>query len=170
LPQKQVFNIVVLCFAGGLTFSPARAEDCHDLTNFGKHAVPPRVLAPPGPVSDTYAHFSYGSDLVISNEQYYSWTYIKNEDKKGLGAEWAKVNIKVPPPGIEGNGGSACKFNFVAFVDKGADTDRYVDSDASIVYSASSVRQEAPAYVRPRTEAPKAADGEPAKPARGLSR
>src|SRR5208282_3819238 len=65
------------------------------LTEFGHHPQPPSPLRPT-PVSNSYAQFSYGSD-VWTNPQtggYEAWNFVKNDDTvKSLAVDWPKAGL-----------------------------------------------------------------------------
>ena len=55
------------------------------LDAFGNHPQPPAALRPP-PVNNTYAHFSFGSDVWTDQKSgdYYAWNFIENDRLPGF--------------------------------------------------------------------------------------
>jgi hypothetical protein len=124
------------------------------LTEFGHHPQPPSPIRP-HPVDNTYAQFSYGSD-VWTNPQtggYEAWNFIKNEDtQKSLAVDWPKA-------GIHYNIGStllpnqlACNYNSMAEPSDNPDFAEYIDKNAPITYSSNNEEQKAWVYALPTNE------------------
>ncbi len=144
---------LLLAFLVAESRSAAFAE-C-SLTEFGHHTQPPSTLRPT-PVDNTYAQFSYGSD-VWTNPQtgnYEAWNFIKNDDtQKNLAVDWPKA-------GIHYNIGStllpnqlACNYNSLAEPsDNPGDFKTYVDKDTPITYSSNNQVQRAWVYAEPTNE------------------
>ena len=125
------------------------------LTEFGHHTQPPSTLRPT-PVDNTYAQFSYGSD-VWTNPQtgnYEAWNFIKNDDKKkSLAVDWPKADIHYNIGSTLLPNQLACNYNSLAEPsDNPGDFKKYVDKDAPITYSSNNQVQKAWVYAEPTND------------------
>jgi hypothetical protein len=146
-PPALFFAILV---AGN---SSATFAEC-SLAEFGRHPQPPSPIRP-HPVDNTYAQFSYGSD-VWTNPQtggYEAWNFIKNEDtKKSLSIDWPKAELHYNIGNTLLPNQIACNYNSIAGPSDKPDFDKYIDKDAPIKYSSNNQEQKAWVYAEPTNE------------------
>jgi hypothetical protein len=143
LRKWTVLVVVVSCSASNCAVAAC------SLSDFGNHVHPPETLRPQ-PVDNTYASFSYGSDVWTdqTNGVYYAWNFIRNNSNRILPVQWDKGGINQVAAPIE-VGASSCVSNPIAVVSEHPDLEHYIDHDAPIFYSSATIKQEAWAYVEP---------------------
>ena len=128
--------------------SSAAFAEC-SLAEFGHHPRPPSPIRP-HPVDNTYAQFSYGSD-VWTNPQtggYEAWNFIKNEDtQKTLAVDWPEAGLHYNIGSALLSGQLACNYNSIADPsDNPGDFTKYIDKNAPITYSSNNQEQKAWVY------------------------